>query len=204
MYGSLIETLPAVVYVAEAVTPYSTIYVSRNIERLGYSLEEWMSAQDSWLKILHPDDRETVLFKTQEAMNRGGENDYEYRVIAKDKSIYWLHDKGKFVLAETGKPICWQGVLLDITERKQAEQERENLINQLQAALQEIKTLSGLLPICSYCKNIRNDENYWEKIDKYLTEHSSVQFTHGVCPECYDNILKPQIEKIKKQNKLKQ
>ncbi len=72
----------------------------------------------------------------------------------------------------------------DITERKKAEQEREKLIGDLQDALAEIKTLKGIIPICSFCKNIRNDRGYWEQIDAYLTKHSEAQFTHGICPEC--------------------
>jgi phosphoserine phosphatase RsbU/P len=57
-------------------------------------------------------------------------------------------------------------------------------VAQLQAALSKVKLLSGLLPICSYCKRIRNDENYWEQMESYVTEHSDAQFSHGICPNC--------------------
>ncbi|HOD64687.1 MAG TPA: hypothetical protein PKO04_10525, partial [Smithellaceae bacterium] len=62
--------------------------------------------------------------------------------------------------------------------------EREKLIGELQNALQEVKTLTGLLPICASCKKIRNDQGYWEKIERYIGERSSVRFSHGICPEC--------------------
>jgi PAS domain S-box-containing protein len=75
-------------------------------------------------------------------------------------------------------------VVHDITERKLAETEREQLITQLQEALAEIKTLSGLLPICAHCKNIRDDSGYWQRIEEYIGEHSDAQFSHGICPEC--------------------
>ncbi len=69
-------------------------------------------------------------------------------------------------------------------ERKQAEEEREKYVAELQKALSEVKTLSGLLPICSSCKKIRNDEGYWEQIEKYVGERSKAEFSHGICPEC--------------------
>ena len=76
------------------------------------------------------------------------------------------------------------GMILDITERKQAEEERERLILELRDALAKIKTLSGLLPICSWCKKIRNDGGYWQQIEAYIHDHSDAQFTHGICPDC--------------------
>lgn len=73
---------------------------------------------------------------------------------------------------------------LDITERKRAEEERERLIGELQEALAEVKTLSGLLPLCSSCKRIRDDQGYWQQIEAYIRDHSEAEFSHSVCPEC--------------------
>jgi GAF domain-containing protein len=61
-------------------------------------------------------------------------------------------------------------------------------------ALAEVKALRGLLPICSYCKKVRNDGNYWEQIETYVSEHSDAQFSHGICPECRDGVVKDQLE----------
>jgi PAS domain S-box-containing protein len=72
----------------------------------------------------------------------------------------------------------------NISERKRAEDEREKLIHDLQKALADIKTLGGLIPICSSCKKIRDDKGYWNILEAYITEHSDAQFTHGLCPEC--------------------
>jgi PAS domain S-box-containing protein len=72
----------------------------------------------------------------------------------------------------------------DITERKRAEEEREKLIRELQQAISEVKTLSGLLPICAACKRVRDDGGYWNQIETYIRGHSGVQFSHGLCPEC--------------------
>ncbi len=65
-----------------------------------------------------------------------------------------------------------------------AERERDRLITQLQQALETIKTLSGMLPICASCKKIRNDTGYWEEVESYVKRHSDAEFTHGICPVC--------------------
>jgi len=72
----------------------------------------------------------------------------------------------------------------DITQRRQIETARENLIQDLKDAFEKIKTLKGLLPICSSCKKIRDDKGYWNQVEKYVSEHSEAQFSHGMCPEC--------------------
>lgn len=76
------------------------------------------------------------------------------------------------------------GIFRDITERRQSEAEREQLISDLKEALAKVKALSGLLPICASCKGIRNDKGYWMKIEAYLKAHSSAEFTHSICPDC--------------------
>jgi PAS domain S-box-containing protein len=74
----------------------------------------------------------------------------------------------------------------DITRRKIIEQERETLINELKDALENIKKLRGLIPICAWCKKIRDDKGYWEKVEEYIQKHAHVSFTHGICPECLE------------------
>ena len=73
-------------------------------------------------------------------------------------------------------------------------EEKVKLIDELQGAISEIKTLQGLIPICMYCKKIKNDKGFWDQLEIYIEKHSDADFTHGCCPECY----KTQIEKIKK------
>jgi phosphoserine phosphatase RsbU/P len=63
-------------------------------------------------------------------------------------------------------------------------------IHELEEALSEVKRLQGLLPICSYCKKVRNEENYWQQVESYLSSHSDVKLTHGVCPDCYARMMK--------------
>jgi len=77
----------------------------------------------------------------------------------------------------------WVAAIL-VVLYKRAEEERDLLVRQLQDALANIKTLHGLLPICSSCKKIRDDHGYWNQLKTYIAAHSDVEFTHGLCPEC--------------------
>ncbi len=72
----------------------------------------------------------------------------------------------------------------EIERRKQAEAERDKVIEELKKAISEVKTLRGFLPICCICKNIRDDQGYWNQIESYIRDHSEAEFTHGLCPEC--------------------
>ena len=76
----------------------------------------------------------------------------------------------------------------DITDRKNAEREREGLIGELQSALSQVKALSGLLPICANCKKIRDPKGSWRQLETYIREHSEADFTHSLCPECVDRL----------------
>ena len=81
-----------------------------------------------------------------------------------------------------------EGYLLSIRDVT----ETQKLIGELQQALGKIQTLKGLLPICSYCKKVRDDKGYWEQIETYITQHTDAEFTHGLCPECAAKIGKKQ------------
>ena len=78
--------------------------------------------------------------------------------------------------------VLWMAI--NITEKKKAQHEREKAIKELQQALIEIKTLRGLLPICIYCKQVRDDEGFWRRVDEYVQKHTEVRFSHGICPDC--------------------
>ena len=69
-------------------------------------------------------------------------------------------------------------------------------VKELEKALSEVKQLRGILPICAYCKKIRDDKNYWEQVEHYFARHTDAKFSHGFCPECYEAILKPQLERL--------
>jgi PAS domain S-box-containing protein len=95
-------------------------------------------------------------------------------------------------------------IIHDISERKIREKEREQLIDELQKALDEIKTLEGIVPICSSCKKIRDDKGYWNLLESYIEKHSDASFSHSMCPDCSDKLYGEEdwyIEMKKKQAK---
>jgi phosphoserine phosphatase RsbU/P len=69
-------------------------------------------------------------------------------------------------------------------------------VRELEDTLSRVRMLQGLLPMCSCCKKIRDDSNYWQQIENYVTAHSDAQFSHSVCPQCYEKIVKPQLEEL--------
>ncbi len=92
------------------------------------------------------------------------------------------------ILDGNGNVIGLTLFLTDITERRIAALEKERLITELQQALAEVRTLSGMLPICASCKKIRDDKGYWNQIESYISEHSDAVFSHSICPECADKL----------------
>lgn len=147
---------------------------------------------ENYLQMVSPDDRMAVANAVQSALENILDDkpiDLEFRLLDRsheDRSHKdrWLQCKGRVVRTLTGRPIKLAGICTDISERKRAEKEREILIHQLQATLDKVKTLTGLLPICASCKKVRDDQGYWHQVEEYLQEHASVNFTHGLCPQC--------------------
>ena len=122
-YRSLVENIPAVIYTQQPGEPSVTTYVSPQIETMqGYTPEETLADPEHWTKTLHPEDREWVLAE-DERTNRTDERFVaEYRQHAKDGRAVWVRDEAVLVRDDKGTPLYWQGVLLDITERKKAEE----------------------------------------------------------------------------------
>jgi DNA-binding response OmpR family regulator len=74
------------------------------------------------------------------------------------------------------------------------ERELHHRVRELEEALSNVKQLQGLLPICSYCKKIRDDQDYWHQVESYVGQHSAVEFSHSICPSCFDTVMKPQLD----------
>lgn len=102
---------------------------------------------------------------------------FELTVFRKDGKEIIFEVKEWPLFDDEGRVIGNEGIAKDITESKRVEWE-------LRAALKELKTLQGIIPICSNCKNIRDDDGYWEQIEAYFTKHSEASFSHGICPDC--------------------
>ena len=154
------------------------------VKTFGYTRED-LPTLPAWFERAYPDPayRATAIAWWREAMaivvaGEGKIAPKEFRVTCKNGTVRDVLISG----AATKDMLLTSFV--DVTERKQAEAEREKLIADLRRALQEIKTLQGLLPICSECKKVRDDKGFWQQVDHYIGEHSEIRFSHGMCPDC--------------------
>ena len=136
-FRGLVETLPVMIYAAEPQAPYAPIYISPAFEAFGFPLTEWHSSTDFWMRLLHPDDAERVLGETEAMMNAGLETDLEYRMLTSRGAVRWVHDRGRFVRDNGGKLICWQGVIIDITDSKNQEKARRESEAQFKSAFED-------------------------------------------------------------------
>lgn len=109
---------------------------------------------------------------------------FEWVLRRNDGSFFPAEVEASYVLDHEEVPVRARYLFRDIGERKREEEERSRLIAELQEAVDNVRTLSGLLPICAICKNIRDDSGYWTQIESYMRKHSSTDFSHGLCPTC--------------------
>jgi two-component system, sensor histidine kinase and response regulator len=122
MYRSLVQSLSGVTY-AEALDDGRMLSVGPQVvDMLGYSEDEWMSDSLLWTKVIHPEDRDWVVESCERANETGEPWQEEYRMIARDGSVVWIRDEATLVLGTNGQPLCWQGIMSDITARKTAEE----------------------------------------------------------------------------------
>ena len=147
---------------------------------LGFTREELMSRP--FIEFVHPDDRERTLNQNA-AVKRGGQAlGFENRYLCKDGSYRWF----RWNATPDASWSVIYSVARDVTDVKQAVEERERLVQELQTALAEVKTLQEILPICSFCRKVRDDENYWDTVENYVAAHTSTLFSHSICPTCLE------------------
>jgi PAS domain S-box-containing protein len=173
-------------------------FSARWASMLGYAVAELAGDLSTWSRLAHPDDMKKVM-PVLEAHLRGETAFYvsEHRMLTKDGRWVWVLDRGKVVeRMPDGRPVRAVGTHTDITARREAEdklrqtlQANEQLVAELREALDRVRTLSGLLPVCARCKSVRNDRGFWQQIEHYLADHTDARFTHGLCPGCSDRTL---------------
>lgn len=155
---------------------------------LGWSLEELTSRP--MLEFVHPADRERTRAKQQEVRAGTEAVGFENRYRCRDGSYRWLLWNAA---ADLEARVVYS-IARDITPRKQAEAERERLVGELQAALAEVRQLQAILPICSYCRKVRDPEDFWHSVEDYIAQHTDSRFSHGICPECYTTTVEPMLD----------
>jgi PAS domain S-box-containing protein len=154
---------------------------------LGFTRKELMSKP--FIEFVHPDDRERTLNQNAAVRAGGQARSFENRYMCKDGSFKWLRWNASSGPAER----VIYSVARDVTDARKTEAEREKLVVELQTALSEVKTLREILPICSYCRKIRDDENYWHTVESYVSKHTSSRFSHSICPNCMATRVPPDL-----------
>lgn len=149
---------------------------------------DFQARYETFLETVHPEDRDRVHSTFINSIKNGSPYNLEHRVVLSDGEEKWLQNKGKTDYDDCGTPICSIGTFQDISDIKKAERIHEQLIDELQNALDEVKTLKGFIPICAKCKKIRDDKGYWNQIESYIEQHSDAQFSHGLCIDCSDEL----------------
>jgi PAS domain S-box-containing protein len=148
---------------------------------------------NGWAEGVHPEDFDTCLKIYTDHFARREIFEMEYRLRRFDGVYRWIFDRGAPYSDAKDNFKGYIGSCIDVTERVEA----EDVLKKAQE--EEINQLRGYLPICSYCKKIRNDRNYWEQIESYISSHSSALFTHSICPECEVRV-KAELERMKRKN----
>ena len=137
-YQLLVEQLPVIVYLSPVDRLKETIYVSPQIQTiLGYTAEEWVADPQFWQTRIHIEDREHVLNIVEQSARTGEPSTMEYRMLARDGQVVWLHDQALLVRDDKGQPKYWQGLKIDITKRRLAEEEIRKLNADLEGRVQE-------------------------------------------------------------------
>jgi tetratricopeptide (TPR) repeat protein len=148
-----------------------------------------------------------LTFRAHGALSRVYERQGDYaRALEHYKSLHEFRQK---VFGEEAEKNVRRVLIQAEVEKAQKEAEIHRLrhvelaarVEELEEALAQIRQLQGLLPICSYCKSIRDDENYWQSVEGYISQHAGVQFSHGVCPRCYEKFMLPQLEEARRRQK---
>jgi|GEM_PF-2347863 len=150
------------------------------VDLFGYSRDELINLNIRQL-YANPEDRPRF---QREIEKKGALKEYEVKFRRQDGSEIDCLLTATLRFDKDKNIIGYQGIIRDITARKKMEEEREKLIRDLQEALNKIKTLSGLVPICASCKKIRDDKGYWNQLESYIQEHTQAEFSHGLCPDC--------------------
>lgn len=185
----LMSNLPGMAYRCRNQRDGPMEFVSQgSVSLTGYDAPELVDDERTpYANIIHPDDREQVWRDVQAAVAEDRAFRVTYRIITASGDERWVWEQGCKIETPVGESRI-EGFITDITELKQAEHEREVLISQLRSALDEIDALRGIIPICSGCKRIRDDQGYWNQIESYISERSGADFSHGICPECRDRL----------------
>lgn len=172
------------------------LYISPSCLRItGYNRDEFLSNPDLLYSIISPDEKSEI--KTDLKCHHDHEEYVQmtFYIERADGEKRLVEHICHSVYSSAGVYLGRRASNRDITERRQAEEAKEKLILELKEAMENIKLLGDLIPICCNCKKIRDDEGYWNQVEEYLKERTGVQFSHGICPDCARQLYPDQYDR---------
>ncbi len=152
---------------------------------LGFDPAEKKHRASEWQDLIHPDDLRVALRNFEKhCVDPSQPYDQVVRYQHRDGSTVWVRCRGLAIRDATGKAVRMLGAHSDLTPQKRVELELEQANRELKDALATIKTLQGLLPMCSHCKRVKDDDGEWETVEAFISTHSDARVSHGLCPRC--------------------
>lgn len=176
----IIDNTPAPIYLKDRNGKY--LLVNRMYERLARITQQELAGKSDF-DIFPPKIASLFRGQDEEVLRENDSLEFEETITLTDGEFSFITLKFP-VHDNNGEIYAVGGFCTDITERKKIEQEKENLIVRLQTTLDEVKTLRGIIPICSFCKKIRDDKGYWNRVETYVAERTEADFSHALCPDC--------------------
>jgi len=184
--NEIINRSPVSAFVWQNRPGWPVSFVSENVETLlGFTAQEFISQTIAYRELIHPEDLPRV---EQEVSSQSIDPDAlhidhePYRLTTKNNETIWVADRTYIYRDAEGDIVHFEGIVYDITEQIEARE--------------EIKVLRGILPICSFCKEIRDDQGAWKRLEEYIMEHSSAEFSHSICEKCLAEKYPRQHEKL--------
>ncbi len=179
-YATLVEQAPILIWRAD-LTMGCDYFNDRWLSFTGRTMEQ--ESGNGWAEGVHPEDLSRCLKIYTESFARREAFEMEYRLRRADGSFRWLFDRGVPFYGPTGQFAGYIGSCTDVSERVEAETQLKRFHEA------ELKTLRELLPVCSWCRKVREDTGYWKQIERYVTDRYSTKFSHGICPDCEKRVF---------------
>jgi CheY-like chemotaxis protein len=192
--------------------PTTLLYLQATLAEWGFEVIPASDGAEAWQKLRHEDSPKLVLLDWKmpgldgidvcRKLRQADQAEPAYVIlltakVAKEDIVAGLAAGANDYITKPFDPAELQARLRVGARMVELQQSLAERVHELESALQRVKQLQGLLPICAYCKKIRDDHNYWQQVEAYLSAHAPVQFSHSVCPECFERVVKPEIEALR-------
>ena len=182
-YRTLVEQAPIMIWRANTISECD-YFNDRWLRFRGRRLEQEYG--NHWSEGVHPEDFRRCLDTYLDAFGKRKPFEMEYRLQNNDGEYRWILDKGAPFFGRKGEFLGYIGSCIDVTDRMEAQRALDA------ARDRELANLRGILPICMECKKIRQADGHWLQMERYIRDHSRADFSHGLCPACYEVSCKRQ------------